>query len=104
MVFVHDSCRSCRQGSSLYLSRNGQIYQYQTYAEITSVSPNTGSIEGCTKVTITGRNFDETKSKSQVFVGGDHVFKKKNWGWVGVGVGGGNNFWCFYLTTKNMFI
>uniref|UniRef100_A0A8W8L0R5 SCP domain-containing protein n=1 Tax=Magallana gigas TaxID=29159 RepID=A0A8W8L0R5_MAGGI len=60
--------RSCRQGSSLYLSRNGQIYQYQTYAEITSVSPSTGSIEGCTKVTVTGRNFDETKAKSQVLL------------------------------------
>lgn len=66
MTFI----RSCREGSSLFLSRNGQIYQYQTYAEITSVSPNIGSIEGCTRVTITGRNFDETKSKSEVFIGG----------------------------------
>lgn len=90
MVFMHNFCRSCRQGSSLYLSRNGQIYQYQTYAEITSVSPSTGSIEGCTKVTITGRNFDETKAKSQVFVGGDQTFfilKKKK-----LGGGGGNYF------------
>lgn len=86
-VHVHDFHRSCREGSSLYLSRNGQIYQYQTYAEITSVSPNTGSIEGCTKVTITGRNFDETKSKSQVFVGGDQTFfylKKRLFFWGGV--------------------
>lgn len=102
MVFMHNFCRSCRQGSSLYLSRNGQIYQYQTYAEITSVSPSTGSIEGCTKVTVTGRNFDETKAKSQIYVGGDQTLfickiKKK------IGGGGGNYFWCFLFDLQRKY-
>lgn len=101
MVFMHDFCRSCRQGSSLYLSRNGQIYQYQTYAEITSVSPSTGSIEGCTKVTVTGRNFDETKAKSQVFVGGDQtlfICKKNKFGG-----GGCNYFRCFLFELQRKY-
>ncbi|XP_062574409.1 fibrocystin-L-like [Saccostrea cucullata] len=61
--------RSCRP-KSLLLSRTKQLYLFQTYAEVTSVSPSVGSIHGDTMVTITGKNFDQTRSPAKVKISG----------------------------------
>ncbi|XP_069115224.1 fibrocystin-L-like [Argopecten irradians] len=49
---------------------NYQLYMFQTYSEITSVSPSTGSVEGGTLLSINGNNFDETRTGAAVMVGG----------------------------------
>ena len=61
--------RACRP-RSLYLSRTKQLYLFQSYAEITSVSPALGSVYGGTSITITGRNFDQTQSPAKVRISG----------------------------------
>ncbi|KAK3107032.1 hypothetical protein FSP39_005622 [Pinctada imbricata] len=64
--------RAYRDRKILHVYTNDQIATYQTHAEITSVSPPTGSLEGDTMVTITGNFFDqeETKSKTKVTIAG----------------------------------
>lgn len=52
--------RACRP-HSLYLSRTKQLYLFQSFAEIMSVHPSVGSVRGGTTVTITGKNFDQTR-------------------------------------------
>ncbi|KAI8520654.1 Fibrocystin-L [Branchiostoma belcheri] len=43
---------------------------FQTYAEVLGVSPATGSLAGGTRLTITGRYFDDTDAPPEVYVGG----------------------------------
>lgn len=62
--------RSMPDSSLLRVASNDQIYMFQTYAEVTSVSPSTGSVKGGTYLTISGQYFDETKSAVRVMVGG----------------------------------
>lgn len=62
--------RSCRAMNTLLVSINKQIYQFQTYAEITGVSPASGSTEGGTNLAITGRYFTGMKENTKVYVGG----------------------------------
>ncbi|KAK3107766.1 hypothetical protein FSP39_021797 [Pinctada imbricata] len=64
--------RSLRDSNALHVYSNDQIALFQTYAEITSISPSAGSISGGTLVTITGVNFDdkETKAKTSVKIEG----------------------------------
>ncbi|XP_046549966.1 LOW QUALITY PROTEIN: fibrocystin-L-like [Haliotis rubra] len=50
-------------------SSTGKIYMYQTYAPIYGVSPSEGSEKGGTKLTITGKHFDETDAKVKVMIG-----------------------------------
>uniref|UniRef100_A0A8C5QTU9 Fibrocystin-L n=1 Tax=Leptobrachium leishanense TaxID=445787 RepID=A0A8C5QTU9_9ANUR len=40
------------------------------FSEITSISPSSGSVEGGTIITVTGRYFDQTDSPAKVHVGG----------------------------------
>lgn len=47
----------------LRVSRNNKIYALQTYAEITSITPDRGSNSGSTYLTISGRNFDPKTTK-----------------------------------------
>ncbi|XP_042362122.1 fibrocystin-L-like [Plectropomus leopardus] len=47
-----------------------KIAMFQTYAEVTGVSPSMGSILGGTLITIHGRFFDETDLPARVLVGG----------------------------------
>ncbi|XP_035687261.1 fibrocystin-L-like isoform X2 [Branchiostoma floridae] len=42
----------------------------QTFAEVLGVSPATGSLAGGTRLTITGRFFDDTDAPPEVYVGG----------------------------------
>ncbi|XP_021374256.1 fibrocystin-L-like, partial [Mizuhopecten yessoensis] len=51
------------------VSRNGQIFMFQSYAEINSVTPSFGSSEGGTVITISGNYFDQTRSEAVVKVG-----------------------------------
>ncbi|XP_033758178.1 fibrocystin-L-like [Pecten maximus] len=52
------------------VSRNGQTFMFQSFAEIHSITPAIGSTEGGTIVTVAGRFFDETKSEAVVKIGG----------------------------------
>ncbi|XP_072025342.1 fibrocystin-L-like [Amphiura filiformis] len=49
--------RSFSLSSSLKMSGQDKLYHYQTHAEITSVEPSTGSLEGGTELIITGNYF-----------------------------------------------
>ncbi|XP_019623376.1 PREDICTED: fibrocystin-L-like [Branchiostoma belcheri] len=46
------------------------LHMFQTYAEVLGVSPATGSLAGGTRLTITGRYFDDTDAPPEVYVGG----------------------------------
>ncbi|XP_069129121.1 fibrocystin-L-like [Argopecten irradians] len=60
-----------QSSKALYrVSRNSQISMFQSYAEIHSITPSSGSAEGGTIITISGRYFDETTSSAVVKVGG----------------------------------
>ncbi|XP_069121982.1 fibrocystin-L-like [Argopecten irradians] len=52
------------------VSGNYQFYMFQTYSEITSISPSSGSVEGGTLLSITGNNFDQTRTGAVVMVAG----------------------------------
>ncbi|XP_078617899.1 fibrocystin-L-like [Branchiostoma floridae x Branchiostoma japonicum] len=45
------------------------LFMFQTYAEVLGVSPATGSLAGGTRLTITGRFFDDTDAPPEVYVG-----------------------------------
>ncbi|XP_029299003.1 LOW QUALITY PROTEIN: PKHD1 like 1, tandem duplicate 1 [Cottoperca gobio] len=52
------------------VSASGKLSMFQTYAEVTGVSPSMGSVIGGTLLTIHGRFFDQTDRPAQVVVGG----------------------------------
>uniref|UniRef100_A0A8C5WI58 Fibrocystin-L n=1 Tax=Leptobrachium leishanense TaxID=445787 RepID=A0A8C5WI58_9ANUR len=62
--------RSLPDISTYFVSSINKITMFQTYAEITSISPSGGSVQGGTLITITGRYFDQTDSPAKVLVGG----------------------------------
>lgn len=66
--------RSLPQKEVIRVSRNDDIYMYQTYAVINNVSPSSGSTQGRTRLSITGQYFDETEKPVQVVVGGMYLF------------------------------
>ncbi|OCT77100.1 fibrocystin-L [Xenopus laevis] len=70
--FILDSYygRSLPNLATYFVSSLNKITMFQTYAEITGISPSVGSTEGGTTITITGSNFDETDSPARVLVGG----------------------------------
>uniref|UniRef100_UPI0037E8D1AF fibrocystin-L-like n=1 Tax=Semicossyphus pulcher TaxID=241346 RepID=UPI0037E8D1AF len=51
-------------------SPTGKLAMFQTYAEVTGVSPSTGSVMGGTLLTIHGRFFDQTDEPARALVGG----------------------------------
>ncbi|CAF1686157.1 unnamed protein product, partial [Adineta ricciae] len=51
--------RSSTPLSSHQLSATGQLYTFQTYPVITSISPNDGSLKGGTTLTISGEYFSD---------------------------------------------
>ncbi|XP_037651430.1 PKHD1 like 1, tandem duplicate 1 [Sebastes umbrosus] len=56
---------------SLYrVSAANTLAMFQTYAEVTGVSPSVGSVMGGTLLTIHGRFFDQTDRPARVLVGG----------------------------------
>ncbi|KAE8599477.1 hypothetical protein XENTR_v10017204 [Xenopus tropicalis] len=70
--FILDSSygRSLPSLATYFVSSLNKITMFQTYAEITGISPSVGSTEGGTIITITGNNFDQTDAPARVLVGG----------------------------------
>ncbi|XP_075128051.1 fibrocystin-L-like [Leptodactylus fuscus] len=69
--FIVDSNgRSLPDVTTYFVSSLNKIAMYQTYAEITGIFPSTGSIEGGTIITISGRYFDQTDAPARVRIGG----------------------------------
>ncbi|XP_021347969.1 fibrocystin-L-like, partial [Mizuhopecten yessoensis] len=68
---ISDEYGRAEPSKDLYqVGGNYQFYMFQTYAEISSVTPATGSVEGGTLISIAGNNFDETRTGAVVMVGG----------------------------------
>ncbi|MEE6507574.1 hypothetical protein FKM82_026763 [Ascaphus truei] len=70
--FILDSNfgRSLPSLTTYSVSSTNKIAMFQTYAEVTAVSPSGGSRQGGTIITVTGRFFDQTDSPAKVLVGG----------------------------------
>ncbi|XP_042639560.1 fibrocystin-L [Orycteropus afer afer] len=56
--------------TTYFISSLNKISMFQTYAEVTTISPSRGSIQGGTTLTISGRFFDQTDFPVRVLVGG----------------------------------
>ncbi|XP_076610974.1 PKHD1 like 1, tandem duplicate 1 [Chaetodon auriga] len=52
------------------VSGQGKLSMFQTFAEVTGVSPSQGSVMGGTLLTVHGRFFDQTDRPARVLVGG----------------------------------
>ena len=62
--------KSRYQDNAYSVNSKGQLFMYHTLPELTSVSPNVGSIEGGTYLKIKGNSFDPYGDTTQVKVGG----------------------------------
>uniref|UniRef100_A0A672GVH9 Polycystic kidney and hepatic disease 1 (autosomal recessive)-like 1 n=1 Tax=Salarias fasciatus TaxID=181472 RepID=A0A672GVH9_SALFA len=69
-ILDNDFGRSLPQKKLFWVSSNGKLNMFQTYAEVTGVSPSVGSVMGGTLLTVHGRFFDETDRPARVLVGG----------------------------------
>ncbi|KAM6899772.1 PKHD1 like 1, tandem duplicate 1 [Xenentodon cancila] len=65
-----DFGRSLPDKSLYQVSSVGKLSMFQTFAEVTGVSPSEGSVMGGTLLTIHGRFFDQTDEPARVLVGG----------------------------------
>ncbi|KAG7245884.1 hypothetical protein CRUP_030010, partial [Coryphaenoides rupestris] len=61
--------RSLPYKSQYTISALNRLAMFQTYAEVTGVSPSEGSVLGGTLLTIQGRFFDQTDRPALVLVG-----------------------------------
>ncbi|XP_039709652.1 fibrocystin-L isoform X1 [Pteropus medius] len=69
-ILDSDYGRSFPQKMAYFISSLNKISMFQTYAEVTAISPSRGSIQGGTMITISGRFFDQTDFPVRVLVGG----------------------------------
>ncbi|XP_019323389.2 fibrocystin-L isoform X1 [Panthera pardus] len=69
-ILDSDYGRSFPQKMAYFVSSLNKISMFQTYAEVTMISPSRGSIQGGTMLTISGRFFDQTDFPVRVLVGG----------------------------------
>uniref|UniRef100_A0A673UX60 Fibrocystin-L n=1 Tax=Suricata suricatta TaxID=37032 RepID=A0A673UX60_SURSU len=69
-ILDSDYGRSLPQKMAYFVSSLNKISMFQTYAEVTMISPSRGSIQGGTVLTISGRFFDQTDFPVRVLVGG----------------------------------
>ncbi|KAF3822699.1 hypothetical protein GH733_008073, partial [Mirounga leonina] len=69
-ILDSDYGRSFPQKMAYFVSSLNKISMFQTYAEVTMISPSQGSIQGGTVLTISGQFFDQTDSPVRVLVGG----------------------------------
>ncbi|XP_007188845.2 fibrocystin-L isoform X1 [Balaenoptera acutorostrata] len=69
-ILDSDYGRSLPQKMAYFVSSLNKISMFQTYAEVTTISPSQGSIQGGTMLTISGQFFDQTDFPVRVFVGG----------------------------------
>ncbi|XP_028395269.1 fibrocystin-L-like [Dendronephthya gigantea] len=65
-----DAGRSKPDDHVSYVDSDETIYQYQAHADVISISPRSGSVNGGTILTITGRFFVMDKKRVTVSVGG----------------------------------
>ncbi|XP_061597205.1 fibrocystin-L-like isoform X1 [Cololabis saira] len=65
-----DFGRSSPDKSLYRVSAAGKLSMFQTFAEVTGVSPSEGSVMGGTLLTVNGRFFDQTDEPARVLVGG----------------------------------
>lgn len=65
-----DFGRSSPEKKLYRVSSVPKLAMFQTFAEMTGVSPSQGSVMGGTELTIHGRSFDETDQPARVLVGG----------------------------------
>ncbi|XP_033493349.2 PKHD1 like 1, tandem duplicate 1 [Epinephelus lanceolatus] len=70
--FIHDADygRSLPEQNLYMVSALNKFSMFQTHAEVTGVSPSTGSVMGGTLLTIHGRYFDETDHPARVLIAG----------------------------------
>ncbi|XP_044933989.1 fibrocystin-L [Mustela putorius furo] len=69
-ILDSDYGRSFPQKMAYFVSSLNKISMFQTYAEVTMISPSRGSIRGGTVLTISGRFFDQTDFPVRVLIGG----------------------------------
>ncbi|XP_053415184.1 fibrocystin-L isoform X2 [Nycticebus coucang] len=69
-ILDSDYGRSFPQKMTYFVSSLNTISMFQTYAEVTMISPSQGSIRGGVTLTIRGRFFDQTDCPAKVLVGG----------------------------------
>ncbi|XP_068431576.1 PKHD1 like 1, tandem duplicate 1 [Clinocottus analis] len=62
--------RSSAQKKLYRVSALGKLSMFQTFAEVTGVSPAAGSVMGGSLLTVHGRHFDQTDRPARVLVGG----------------------------------
>ncbi|XP_043994771.1 fibrocystin-L-like isoform X2 [Gambusia affinis] len=65
-----DYGRSFPEKKLFWVSSLSKLSMFQTFAEVTAVSPSQGSVMGGTLLTIQGRFFDQTDEPARVLVGG----------------------------------
>ncbi|CAL8293184.1 unnamed protein product [Merluccius merluccius] len=65
-----DFGRSLADKDLYWISSVNKLSMFQTFAEVTSVSPSRGSVLGGTLITVQGRFFDQTDRPAAVLVGG----------------------------------
>nr|XP_045000409.1 fibrocystin-L [Jaculus jaculus] len=69
-ILDSDYGRSFPEKMAYFVSSLHKISMFQTYAEVTRISPSKGSVQGGTTLTISGRFFDQTDLPVRVLVGG----------------------------------
>ncbi|XP_050924319.1 LOW QUALITY PROTEIN: PKHD1 like 1, tandem duplicate 1 [Lates calcarifer] len=69
-ILDSDYGRSLPDKNLYRVSALGKLSMFQTFAEVTGVSPSEGSVMGGTLLTVHGRFFDQTDRPARVLVGG----------------------------------
>ncbi|XP_028646735.2 PKHD1 like 1, tandem duplicate 1 [Erpetoichthys calabaricus] len=69
-ILDSDYGRSLPYLSTYFISALDKLAMFQSYAEIYSIFPSAGSLEGGTILTINGNYFDQTNSPARILVGG----------------------------------
>ncbi|XP_013209363.1 fibrocystin-L [Microtus ochrogaster] len=69
-ILDSDYGRSFPEKMTYFVSSLNKISMFQTYAEVTIISPSKGSTQGGTVLTIHGRFFDQTDLPVRVLIGG----------------------------------
>ncbi|XP_029369318.1 PKHD1 like 1, tandem duplicate 1 isoform X2 [Echeneis naucrates] len=72
LTYILDSefGRSSADKNLYRVSASGKLSMFQTFAEVTGVSPSSGSVMGGTLLTVHGRFFDQTDQPARVLVAG----------------------------------
>jgi len=73
MIITNEYGRSAVRSDLYRVSPTSQLYNFQTYAVVSSISPNTGSTEGGTTLTITGQYFSHSSQYPIVIRAGGQI-------------------------------